>query len=407
MSLFALELTSSNQVIPIFNQLVLGKDPSCCDITLTHPRASRKHFQIFPQNGKILIKDLESSSGTFVNSEKIAEDEPHILHPGDKISIGEGEVFVLIECGENEKIEKAREKILRLRLESERIRTKEKEGELTAGQQKVLERNAKEISNLEKSIISELQKSSPRNEIEEEAVDDSYWDVAVADDPSNSLVDLTSPSEDSSQKVHTYDSLMNRIREIDERRVALENHIRDLDSVSPTDGEAEEIDEVDKCMAENDQLLKSSDQEKARKTLAGLITEKEKFIKLANIARPAHLKPQDNYYIASSNEESKKLLEPSSEEKKALASGSQSFRNIFHLGDSSNKAPKRVKLDRAGQKSKINFVNDQTQNTDNDDDEPQQPQQYDELESDITISFIPPSNQKGDGKTKANETFGY
>lgn len=406
MSLFALELTSSNQVIPIFNQLVLGKDSSCCDITLTHPRASRKHFQIFLQNGKILIKDLESSSGTFVNSEKIAEDEPHILHPGDKISIGEGEAFVLIECGKNEKVEKAREKISRLRLESERIRTKEKEGELTAGQQKVLERNTKEISNLEKSIIAELEKSSSRNKVEEEAVDDSYWDIAVADDPSNSLVDLTSPSEDSSQKVHTYDSLMNRIREIDEKCIALENHIKDLDSVTPPDGEPEEIDELDKFMAENEQLLKSSDQEKARKTLAGLITEKEKFIKLANIARPAHLKPQDNSYTASSNEESKALLERISEQKTAAASGSQSFRNIFQKVDSSNKAPKRMKFDRAGQKSKINFVNDQTQNTDNDD-EPQQSLQYDELESDITISFKPPSNQKGDGKTKANETFGY
>jgi FHA domain-containing protein len=57
-----------------------------CDITLGDPDVSRRHAEIQISNGDIVINDLGSTNGTFVNGERI--DQPRSLSDGDEVRIG-------------------------------------------------------------------------------------------------------------------------------------------------------------------------------------------------------------------------------------------------------------------------------------------------------------------------------
>lgn len=62
----------------------IGRSRSC-DLSLRSPDASRRHAEILPSDGGWLVRDLESTNGTFVNGERVAE---RVLQPGDRIEIG-------------------------------------------------------------------------------------------------------------------------------------------------------------------------------------------------------------------------------------------------------------------------------------------------------------------------------
>jgi ABC transport system ATP-binding/permease protein len=65
--------------------LMLGRD-SRNDTVIDHPVVSRFHAKIELEKGDWVITDLNSSIGTFVNSQKIAQQQ--VLHPNDTIRIG-------------------------------------------------------------------------------------------------------------------------------------------------------------------------------------------------------------------------------------------------------------------------------------------------------------------------------
>lgn len=70
---------------PLSGILTVGRSEEN-DIILNDRKVSRKHA-IFKLDGqRILIEDLGSSNGTYVNGNKISETHP--LNPGDSISIG-------------------------------------------------------------------------------------------------------------------------------------------------------------------------------------------------------------------------------------------------------------------------------------------------------------------------------
>jgi pSer/pThr/pTyr-binding forkhead associated (FHA) protein len=64
--------------------LRLGRSRSC-DLALRSPDASRRHAEIVLGASGWLVRDLDSTNGTFVNGERVAE---HLLQPGDRIEIG-------------------------------------------------------------------------------------------------------------------------------------------------------------------------------------------------------------------------------------------------------------------------------------------------------------------------------
>ncbi len=60
---------------------LLGRDSSC-DITIPGTHLSRRHAELAIEGHKLLIRDLGSANGTYVNDERITETE---LKPGDSI----------------------------------------------------------------------------------------------------------------------------------------------------------------------------------------------------------------------------------------------------------------------------------------------------------------------------------
>ncbi len=56
------------------------------DIALASPSVSRVHAEIIEKNNKYILKDLESTNGTFVNGKRVREKS---LRDGDTISLGD------------------------------------------------------------------------------------------------------------------------------------------------------------------------------------------------------------------------------------------------------------------------------------------------------------------------------
>ena len=67
--------------IPASGRAVLGRSTGC-DIVLAGTHVSRQHAELYFQSGKLHVKDLGSSNGTFLNRKKIQES---IVKPGDEL----------------------------------------------------------------------------------------------------------------------------------------------------------------------------------------------------------------------------------------------------------------------------------------------------------------------------------
>ena len=83
---------------------VIGRNPEC-DLVLQPKTVSRKHAAIIRQRGGFLLRDLNSTRGTFVNGQKLTE--PVKLQDGNNIQIGEllltfSSRFVQIQEGDDE-----------------------------------------------------------------------------------------------------------------------------------------------------------------------------------------------------------------------------------------------------------------------------------------------------------------
>jgi len=64
------------------------------EIQLDDPFASSRHARITRQGHVIVIEDLGSTNGTYLNEEPITGPQP--LHPGDRIKIGDSEFSYLL-----------------------------------------------------------------------------------------------------------------------------------------------------------------------------------------------------------------------------------------------------------------------------------------------------------------------
>jgi pSer/pThr/pTyr-binding forkhead associated (FHA) protein len=58
-----------------------------CDIVITSKRVSREHSRLRREGRRVLLEDLGSTNGTFLNDERILE--PMELRDGDMVSVGD------------------------------------------------------------------------------------------------------------------------------------------------------------------------------------------------------------------------------------------------------------------------------------------------------------------------------
>jgi predicted component of type VI protein secretion system len=71
---------------------VLGRGDQA-EIRLDDPFASSTHARIIRQGGTVVLEDMGSTNGTFLNEELLSGPQP--LHPGDRVRIGDSEFTYL------------------------------------------------------------------------------------------------------------------------------------------------------------------------------------------------------------------------------------------------------------------------------------------------------------------------
>ncbi len=72
-------------VIPDQGVVTIGRDPTS-DVFLDDVTVSRDHAQILAGDRGLILRDLGSLNGTYVNRRRIEDDE--VLHDGDELQVG-------------------------------------------------------------------------------------------------------------------------------------------------------------------------------------------------------------------------------------------------------------------------------------------------------------------------------
>jgi len=84
---------NAGRVYDVRSALRLGRHPYN-EVSIDDPAVSRYHCWVVVEDGRVLVEDLASANGTFLNGQRVAKRVP--LKPGDTIGLG-GTVFVLAE----------------------------------------------------------------------------------------------------------------------------------------------------------------------------------------------------------------------------------------------------------------------------------------------------------------------
>jgi pSer/pThr/pTyr-binding forkhead associated (FHA) protein len=58
-----------------------------CQIRIRSSQVSRRHCELYEKRGGLVVKDLGSSNGTFVNGKKVRGEK--VLEPGDELTVGQ------------------------------------------------------------------------------------------------------------------------------------------------------------------------------------------------------------------------------------------------------------------------------------------------------------------------------
>jgi len=65
--------------------IVFGRLREACDIVCDNTAVSREHAKVFPTAGRVMIIDLKSKNGTYVNGRRVVQYE---LADGDVVTLG-------------------------------------------------------------------------------------------------------------------------------------------------------------------------------------------------------------------------------------------------------------------------------------------------------------------------------
>jgi pSer/pThr/pTyr-binding forkhead associated (FHA) protein len=94
-SIFQLTMRSGptpGKVFPLEQQEILMGRDLANDISISDPEVSRRHARLLMQEDNVIIEDLGSTNGTFLNGQRIAS--PQQLRAGDVITLGENIVVI-------------------------------------------------------------------------------------------------------------------------------------------------------------------------------------------------------------------------------------------------------------------------------------------------------------------------
>jgi len=83
---------SSGMEYEVGEGAVLGRGDQA-EIRLEDPFASSRHARLVLQGGAVVLEDMGSTNGTYLNEELLSGPQP--LHPGDRVRIGDSEFTYL------------------------------------------------------------------------------------------------------------------------------------------------------------------------------------------------------------------------------------------------------------------------------------------------------------------------
>jgi hypothetical protein len=78
----------AGMIYDLDGDLVLGRGDRA-EIRLEDPFASSRHARVYEQGNTVVVEDLDSTNGTYLNEELLQTPRP--LHPGDRVRIGDSE----------------------------------------------------------------------------------------------------------------------------------------------------------------------------------------------------------------------------------------------------------------------------------------------------------------------------
>ncbi len=77
---------AKNKEVQLKLPTIIGRGREGVSLTLPHKLVSRKHTELFEQDGKLFVKDLGSLNGTYVNNKRIVQRT--LLNPNELLTLG-------------------------------------------------------------------------------------------------------------------------------------------------------------------------------------------------------------------------------------------------------------------------------------------------------------------------------
>jgi adenylate cyclase len=74
--------------------MMIGRAADQCELVLAHATVSRRHARLVFAGEALQIEDQGSTNGTSVNGKPVTAGAPAVIHPGDRIQIGDVELGV-------------------------------------------------------------------------------------------------------------------------------------------------------------------------------------------------------------------------------------------------------------------------------------------------------------------------
>jgi pSer/pThr/pTyr-binding forkhead associated (FHA) protein len=75
------------------NPIYLGRG-RCCELVVEHPTVSERHAELRLESERLVLQDLKSANGTFINDVRTSRD---FVLPGDRIRLGSAELVLFLE----------------------------------------------------------------------------------------------------------------------------------------------------------------------------------------------------------------------------------------------------------------------------------------------------------------------
>lgn len=85
MAKLILESGGDRRELKLTGRVTIGRAQHA-SVTIDDKTLSREHTEVYPEQGRFLVRDLESKNGTFLNGSLVRQAEP--LKHGDRIKVG-------------------------------------------------------------------------------------------------------------------------------------------------------------------------------------------------------------------------------------------------------------------------------------------------------------------------------